>query len=78
MTGMTTTGIVSLWNTTEKPKHSREVLEAHAKLQARFDSAMGKSGGVRGRAGRALIEEEEVARSNLRAFERAHGLTPST
>jgi hypothetical protein len=78
MTGMTTTGIVSLWNTIEKPKHSREVLEAHAKLQARFDSAMGKSGGVRGRAGRALIEEEEVARSNLRAFERAHGLTPST
>jgi hypothetical protein len=75
---MTTTGIVSLWNTTEKPKHSREVLEAHAKLQARFDSAMGKSGGVRGRAGRALIEEEEVARSNLRAFERAHGLTPSS
>ena len=78
MTGMTTTGIVSLWNTIEKPKHSREVLEAHAKLQARFDSAMGKSGGVRGRAGRALIEEEEIARSNLRAFERAHGLTPST
>jgi hypothetical protein len=75
---MTTTGIVSLWNTIEKPKHSREVLEAHAKLQARFDSAMGKSGGVRGRAGRALIEEEEVARSNLRAFERAHGLTAST
>jgi hypothetical protein len=75
---MTTTGIVSLWNTIEKPKHSREVLEAHAKLQARFDSAMGKSGGVRGRAGRALIEEEEIARSNLRAFERAHGLTPST
>jgi hypothetical protein len=78
MTGMTTTGIVSLWNTIEKPKHSRELLEEHAKLQARFDSAMGKSGGVRGRAGRALIEEEEVARSNLRAFERAHGLTPST
>ncbi len=78
MTGMTTTGIVSLWNTIEKPKHSKEILEAHAKLQAKFDSAMGKSGGVRGRAGRALIEEEEVARSNLRAFERAHGLTPST
>ena len=78
MTGMTTTGIVSLWNTIEKPKHSKEILEAHAKLQARFDSAMGKSGGVRGRAGRALIEEEEIARSNLRAFERAHGLTPST
>jgi hypothetical protein len=75
---MTTTGIVSLWNTIEKPKHSKEILEAHAKLQAKFDSAMGKSGGVRGRAGRALIEEEEVARSNLRAFERAHGLTPST
>jgi hypothetical protein len=54
-----------------------EILEQHAKLQARFDSAMGKSGGVRGRAGRALIEEEEVARSNLRAFERAHGLTPN-
>ena len=78
MTGMTTTGIVSLWNTTDKPKHSKEVLEAHAQLQAKFESAMGKSGGVRGRAGRALIEEEEVARSNLRAFERAHGLTPST
>ena len=78
MTGMTTTGIVSLWNTSDKPKHSKEILEAHAKLQAKFDSAMGRSGGVRGRAGRALIEEEEVARSNLRAFERAHGLTPST
>ena len=78
MTGMTTTGIVSLWNTTDKPKHSKEILEAHAKLQSRFESAMGKSGGVRGRAGRALIEEEEVAISNLRAFERAHGLTPST
>lgn len=78
MTGMTTTGIGSLWSTTEKPKHSREMLEQHAKLQAKYDSAMGKSGGVRGRAGRALIEEEEVARSNLRAFERAHGLTPNT
>jgi hypothetical protein len=74
---MKTTGIASLWSTTDKPKHSMEILEQHAKLQARFDSAMGKSGGVRGRAGRALIEEEEVARSNLRAFERAHGLTPS-
>lgn len=78
MTGMTTTGIGSLWNTTDKPKHSKEVLEQHAKLQAKFDSAMGKSGGIRGRAGRTLIEEEEVARSNLRAFERAHGLTPNT
>jgi hypothetical protein len=74
---MKTTGIASLWSTTDKPKHSMEILEQHAKLQARFDSAMGKSGGVRGRAGRALIEEEEVARSNLRAVERAHGLTPN-
>ncbi len=78
MTGKMTTGIGSLWNTTEKPKHSKEVLEAHARLKLRFESAMNKSGGVRGRAGRALIEEEEIARSNLRAFERAHGLTSDT
>ena len=75
MTGTRTTGIASLWSTTEQKSPSKEILEEHSRLKAAFESAMSKSAGVRGRAGRTLIEQEEVARSNLRAFERAHGLT---
>jgi hypothetical protein len=75
MIGKMTMGIGSLLSTTSGPTVTKEVLEEHEKLKYKFDRALEKAAGTRGRVGRALMEEEEVARSNLRAFERLHGLT---
>jgi hypothetical protein len=75
MIGKKMTGIESLLNTTDQPKVTKEVLEEHARLKYKFERALERAAGTRGRVGRALMEEEEVARSNLRAFERRHGLT---
>ena len=75
MIGKMTMGIGSLLSTTSGPTATKEVLEEHEKLKYKFGRALEKAAGTRGRVGRALMEEEEVARSNLRAFERLHGLT---
>lgn len=75
MIGKMTTGIGSLLNITNQPSVTKEILEEHGRLKYKFERALEKAAGTRGRVGRALMEEEEVARSNLRAFERLHGLT---
>jgi hypothetical protein len=75
MIGKMTTGIGSLLNTTNQPSVTKEILQEHGRLKYKFERALEKAAGTRGRVGRALMEEEEVARSNLRAFERLHGLT---
>ena len=75
MIGKKMTGIESLLSTTDQPKVTKEVLEEHARLKYKFERALERAAGTRGRVGRALMEEEEVSRSNLRAFERRHGLT---
>jgi hypothetical protein len=72
----TKTGIMHLSSTTEPPRPmSVEAEEQHASLKLRHARAHDrlKSGG--GRPSRAHHEEEEVARANLRAFERKYGLT---
>jgi hypothetical protein len=75
MIGKMTTGIESLLSITNQPTVTKEVLEEHERLKYKFGRALEKAAGTRGRVGRALMEEEEVARANLRAFERRHGLT---
>lgn len=77
MTGKKTMGIESLWSTTEdKPTHSKEVIERHHRLVREYQTALYKKGRVQ-RGSKSLRDDEEVARSNLRAFERLHGLTSS-
>ncbi len=75
MTGKTTTINADPWSTTENQKIPIEILQEHSRLKAKFEGIMAITGVENGRVSRALMEEEEVSRSNLRAFERAHGLT---
>ena len=75
MTGKKTMGIESLWSTTEVPVTiSKEILEQHRILIREYQTMLQKRGPVN-KPSRSLRESEEVARANLRAFERLHGLT---
>lgn len=75
MTGKKTMGIESLWSTTEAPVTvSKEILEQHRILVREYQTMLSKRGNV-AKPSRSLRESEEVARANLRAFERLHGLT---
>lgn len=75
MTGKKTMGIESLWSTTEAPVTvSKEILEQHRLLIREYQTMLQKRGPVN-KPSRSLRESEEVARANLRAFERLHGLT---
>jgi len=79
MTGKKMTGIESLWSITDSgvddPKPlSKEVMEEHSRLVRVYSTAINKVGPSK-RVARSVREAEEVARANLRAFERLHGLT---
>lgn len=81
MTGKKMTGIESLWSTTdsgvdEPQPLSKEIMQQHAMLVREYATAVYRRGGLR-RVARSIREAEEVARANLRAFERRHGLTSS-
>lgn len=62
---------------TEQPvvELSKEILERHALLRREYEVATYRTSGVGKRTPKSLLDAEEVARSNLRAFERLHGLT---
>jgi hypothetical protein len=75
MTGKRTMGIESLWSTTEAPVTiSKEIMEQHRILLREYQMTLGKRGPV-GKPSKSLRDAEEVARANLRAFERLHDLT---
>lgn len=75
MIGKKMTGIESLWSTTEAPPPiSKELQQQHGKLIREYQMALYRIGGMR-RVSKSLRDAEEVARANLRAFERRHGLT---
>lgn len=76
MTGKKMTGIESLWSTTDEPQISKEVQQQHDLLIREYQIALYRIGGMR-RVSKSLRDAEEVARANLRAFERRHGLTSS-
>lgn len=76
MTGKKMTGIESLWSTTDEPQISKEVQQQHDLLIREYQIALYGIGGMR-RVSKSLRDAEEVARANLRAFERRHGLTSS-
>ena len=54
-----------------------EILQEHKKLTLKYQNAMKMLGGVGKRSLGSLHIMEEMARSNLRAYERCHGLTES-
>jgi hypothetical protein len=68
--------IMSPSSITEPPlPMSREAEEEYASLKLRHRRAADALQLVRGKPSRAHHEDEEVARANLRAFERIYGLT---
>ena len=74
----TMTGIENLLNTTEEPPAlSKEASEMYRQLRGEFDRASHLLGMAGRRPPKSVVDAQEVARSNLRAFERRFGLTPS-
>jgi predicted ATPase len=68
------------WSTTDlEPARSfpLEILQEHKKLTLKYRNAMKALGGVGKKTSVTLQAIEEMARSNLRAYERCHGLTES-
>jgi len=68
------------WNTTEPEpsgSFSLEILQEHRKLTLKYRNAMKALGGVGKKTSATLQMIEEMARSNLKAYERCHGLTES-
>ncbi len=65
--------------TTEEtqPAMSKEMMERYAFLRREYEGATYRTSGVGKRPPKSLLDAEEVARSNLRTFERLHGLTSS-
>jgi len=69
-------GIESLLNTTEEPKPlPKEFMEEYERLKREYQYATFRTSGVGKRVPKSLRDAEEVARANLRSFERRHGLT---
>lgn len=66
------------WSTTDPSKSFPiEILQEHKRLILKYRNAMKALGGVGKRTSGTLQAVEEMARSNLRAYERCHGLTES-
>jgi hypothetical protein len=66
------------WNTTDsdlKKKFPLEILEEHKRLTLKYKNAMKALGGVGRKSSHTLMGVEEMARSNLKAYERCHGIT---
>lgn len=81
MSGTKMTDRGNRWNTTdsgidEPQPLSKEVMQRHAELVLEYTRAANRMGDGR-RTSSAVRDAEEVARSNLKAFERIHGLTSS-
>ena len=79
MIGKKMTGIESLWNITDSGVDEpvplpKEIMEEHARLVREYTYTIHRRGNLR-RVAKAVRDAEEVARANLRAFERRHGLT---
>lgn len=65
-------------NTTDlepKKSFSLETLQEHRNLTMKYKNAMKVLGGVGKRSSGALLVVEEMARSNLKAYERCHEIT---
>ena len=60
-----------------QPELSKEVVERYTFLRREYEVATYRTSNVGKRPPKSLLDAEEVARSNLRAFERLHGLTSS-
>ena len=81
MTGMTKKGIMDLWNITdsgvdEPAALSKEIMQEHGRLQREYQTAVYRLSSSPKKS-KASRDAEEVARANLFAFERRHGLTSS-
>ena len=65
------------WNITdpEKKKFSLEMLQELKKLVMKYRNAMKALGGVGKKSSHTLRGVEEMARSNLKSYERCHGIT---
>lgn len=73
MSGKKTSMTKDPWNTTEEViQFSNEVLQEHKKLVIKYRNAMKALGGVGKKSSYALQCLEEMARSNLRSYERQH------
>lgn len=82
MTGTTKSGILDLWNITdsgvdEPVPLSKEIMQEHARLQREYQTAVYRMSANPKGASKPARDAEEVARANLSAFERRHGLTSS-
>lgn len=78
MNGTTMSMTEDPWNTTDpEPRKvfSKEILQEHRKLTIKYRNAMKALGGVGKRTSGTLQLVEEMARSNLRAYERCHEIT---
>jgi hypothetical protein len=63
-------------NTTDSvSQFSLEILQEHRKLVLKYRNAMKALGGVGKKPSHTLLSVEEMARSNLRAYERCHSIT---
>lgn len=68
------------WSTTDPEQGKKfplEILQEHMRLTVKYRNAMKSLGGMGKRSLGSLHIIEEMARSNLRAYERCHGLTES-
>jgi len=66
------------WSTTDLEPQKvfpLEILQEHKKLTLKYQNAMKMLGGVGKRSLGSLHIMEEMARSNLRAYERCHEIT---
>jgi hypothetical protein len=80
MSGMTKSMKTDPWSTTDPEPRKQfplEILQEHKKLTLKYQNAMKALGGVGKRTSGLLPMIEEMARSNLKAYERCHGLTES-
>ena len=78
MSGTTMSMKTDPWSTTDlEPRKvfPLEILQEHKKLTLKYQNAMKMLGGVGKRSLGSLHIMEEMARSNLRAYERCHEIT---
>lgn len=60
-----------------RPALPKETLEEYRRLLREYQYALNRNGGTGMRASRSALDAQEMARANLRHFERRHGLTES-
>jgi len=78
MSGTTMSMKTDPWSTTDLESRKvfpPEILQEHKKLTLKYQNAMKMLGGVGKRSLGSLHIMEEMARSNLRAYERCHEIT---